>query len=458
MTNTRSSISMLVPSSRSFPLLPSSFTVSSPSLFVSSSSSSSFYSTATPLRSSIQTNDNYTQAYNQAQTTRGYEPLLFTPGPLTTSKSTKAAMLHDLGSRDPKFLRIVKEVREHLLSIGGVSQATGYECILMQGSGTFGVESTIGTVLPRTGATLLVVINGAYGERMVSIAKTLGIMVVAVRFPEHTAINVSTVIQTIKDHNGKNPSAPITHVATVHHETTAGVLNDIHSLGTELHNLSSNLTFIVDSMSAFGAYPVNLKQSFIHYLVSSSNKCIEGVPGFSFILAERNNLKQCSKNARSVALDAYAQWHGFETNQGQFRFTPPTHSLLAFRQALTELEAEGGANGRLQRYQTNHRTLITEMKKLGFSSYVDSVKEQGCIITTFLVPNDKKFKFSVLYNELEKKGYVIYPGKTTVVESFRLGTIGQLYPQDIKNLVDTIKHVLEIDLGIQLPTTQIERK
>ena len=414
--------------------------------------------TITSTRTTSSVIEKYTKAYEQAKITRGHEPLLFTPGPLTTSKTTKAAMLHDLGSRDPKFLAIVAEIRSQLLTIAGVSKSDGYECILMQGSGTFGVESTIGTMMPRKGGTLLVAINGAYGERMVKIADTLNINVVPVRFPEDTAINVSTIIQTIKDYNQKNPSNPVTHVSTVHHETTAGVLNDIHTLGTQLHGLHSNIIFMVDSMSAFGAYPVNLKQSHIHYLVSSSNKCIEGVPGFSFILADRNHLQQCNKNARSVALDAYSQWNGFETNTGQFRFTPPTHSLLAFRQALSELDMEGGPNGRLQRYQANHSTLITEMKKLGFTSYVESEKEQGCIITTFLVPDDKNFKFSVLYHELEKRGYVIYPGKTTIVESFRLGTIGQLYPLDIMNLVNTIKDVLQNVLHVKLPVTQAERK
>lgn len=399
---------------------------------------------------------------------RGEDPLLFTPGPLTTSMSIKRAMLKDLGSRDPTFMRFVSEIRRSLLKLGGVSSdASVYECVLMQGSGTFGVESVIGSSVPKQGGKLLVAVNGAYGERMLQMARTLAFDSVAVTFHEREPVNVATVMEAVR----KDPS--ITHVAVVHHETTAGVLNDIHGLGVALNaycearnggssassaappasgqNSRRKITYIVDSMSAFGAYPVDLDASKIDFLVSSSNKCIEGVPGFSFVLANKTALEACKGNARSLSLDLFAQWAGLNSN-GQFRFTPPTHTILAFRQALLELEAEGGTEARLKRYEANARALWQGMARLGFRPYVDS-DSHGCIITTFLVPDDANFNFNTLYNSLEKRGFVIYPGKTTKVDSFRLGTIGRMYPHDIEQCVSAVEAVLR-EMRVTLPITQ----
>ena len=376
------------------------------------------------------------------------DALLFTPGPLTTSATVKAAMLRDAGSRDPNFLDVIRQVRKGLLSIGGVKSTSDgglYECVITQGSGTFGVESVIGSVVPKTGGKLLVASNGAYGDRMVKIAKVLGIPVDFISFHERGPVDVNKVLARVKS------DSATTHVAVVHHETTAGVLNDIHSLGEGLRQINPKLTYIVDSMSAFGAYPVHLEKSNIHFLVSSSNKCIEGVPGFSYTLASRERLEGSKNNARSLSLDLYEQWRGLEAT-GEFRFTPPVHALLAFKQALVELEEHGGAPGRLERYQNNAKTLVDGMRALGFSPYVDE-SNQGCIITTFLVPDDPKFNFKTVYNKLEERGFIIYPGKTTKAESFRLGSIGRLFDHDMRAVVQALKEVL-IETGVSLPVIQ----
>ena len=376
------------------------------------------------------------------------DALLFTPGPLTTSATVKSAMLRDAGSRDPNFLEVVSQVRKGLLAIGGVKSSReggDFECIITQGSGTFGVESVIGSIIPKTSGKLLVASNGAYGDRMVKISKVLNIPVDILSFHERGPIDVNKVLARVKS------DSTITHVAAVHHETTAGVLNDIHSLGIGLKQENPKITYIVDSMSAFGAYPVNLEKSNIHFLVSSSNKCIEGVPGFSYTLASRERLEASKNNARSLSLDLYEQWKGLEAT-GEFRFTPPVHALLAFRQALKELEENGGAPGRLARYESNAKTLVDGMKTLGFTPYVDETN-QGCIITTFLVPDDPKFNFKTVYNMLEARGFVIYPGKTTKAESFRLGSIGRLFDHDMKAVVQALKEVL-IETGVSLPITQ----
>ena len=411
------------------------------------------------------------------------DALLFTPGPLTTSLATKAAMLRDVGSRDAAFLRVVAEVRERLLALGGVSavaaapslpspspspspslilspppppspSAAAYECVITQGSGTFGVESVLGSAVPRRerGGRLLVASNGAYGERMAKIARVLDIDVAVAAFPERGPVDVAAVAARVREARAAE-GRPFSHVAVVHHETTAGVLNDVPALGAALAAADPRCALIVDSMSAFGAYPLDLRAANVAFLVSSSNKCIEGVPGFSFALCERTQLEQCGApgQARSLALDLHAQWAGLHAT-GEFRFTPPVQALLAFRQALAELEAEGGPPGRLARYEANARALVRGMGALGFAPYVPA-PHQGCIITTFLVPDDRRFVFRDVYAALERRGFVIYPGKTTKAESFRLGSIGRLFPEDVDALVAAFADVLR-QAGVRLPVQQ----
>jgi 2-aminoethylphosphonate-pyruvate transaminase len=284
---------------------------------------------------------------NQTLPTAHDKPL-FTPGPLTTSRTVKQAMLRDLGSRDHEFMNVVHEIREELLALGGVSRQSGYEAILLQGSGTYGIEAVISSVIPRDGKLLLLV-NGAYGERMATIAEVHGVSATVVRFAENEVTAPSAVESALR------ADAAITHVAVVHCETTTGILNPIEEIGALVR--AQRRTFFVDSMSAFGGVPVDLARCHIDYLVSSANKCIEGVPGFSFALCRREDLVATAGRARTLSLDLLAQWKGLEA-KGQFRFTPPTHALLAFHQALRELAAEGGVAGRAARYRANYETLI----------------------------------------------------------------------------------------------------
>jgi 2-aminoethylphosphonate-pyruvate transaminase len=375
-------------------------------------------------------------------------PVLYTPGPLTLSRSTKEAMLLDLGSRDSRFLRVVSEVRSQLLAMAG-SASPQHECVIMQGSGTFGVEAVLGSAVPHReqGGKLLVAINGAYGERMLKMAQVLGIATAEpVRSHESRALRSEDIVRACAADPG------ISHVAVVHHETTAGVLNNIHEIGTALAALPRPPAFIVDSMSAFGAYPVSLAASSISFLVSSSNKCIESVPGFSYALCEAKALKACAAVApRSLSLDLHGQFAALQAT-GQFRFTPPTHSLLAFHQALKEHAEEGGAAGRLARYKANVAVLLQGMAELGFQPYV-APAESAAIITTFLVPEDPAFNFSAAYAALSARGCVVYPGKTTVAESFRIGSIGRIYEQDMRQVVQDLKEVL-LEQGVALPVKQ----
>jgi len=373
------------------------------------------------------------------------EPLLYTPGPLTTSASVKQAVLVDLGSRDVRMVTVIREIREKLLAMAGTDKSKGWDCVLMQGSGTFVVESVINSAVPgpEKGGRLLVMSNGAYGLRMAKIAEMYGIKVDVVQYGETEGVKPEDVTAAMKKEK-------YTHVGCIHHETTAGTLNPIEKIGAAVKEADPDAMFIVDSMSGFGAYEVDLEKANVSYLVSSANKNIEGIPGFGFALARQSCL-EAATHARSLSLDLRGQWKGLETN-GQFRFTPPCHSLVAFRQALAEHEAEGGQPGRRARYEANFQVLKEGMAAMGFHPYLGE-DVQGCIITTFLYPDDPKFDFPRFYKELSDRGLVIYPGKLTKANCFRLGTIGRLYPHDFQALLLAIKEVLT-NMGVQLPVRQ----
>ncbi|HEX7859774.1 MAG TPA: 2-aminoethylphosphonate--pyruvate transaminase [Verrucomicrobiae bacterium] len=364
--------------------------------------------------------------------------LLFTPGPLNTSASVKEAMLRDVGSRDKEFIDLIRNIRRRLLELGGVSQARGFEAVLIQGSGTFGIESVISSVVPPNGK-LLIIANGAYGERIVKIAAGYHLPHEVLRCPENQAADPRAVQQKLQN-------SQITHVAAVHCETTTGILNPINDIGPIVH--AAKRTFIVDAMSSFGAIPISLQNDAIDFLVSSANKCIQGVPGFSFALASREKLAGAKGLARTLSLDLYEQWRGLEQD-GQFRFTPPTHTLLAFAQALDELDREGGVAGRHRRYFANQKLLASSMAELGFVPYLQSAV-QSPIITAFHYPTHPNFRFDEFYSRLSALGMVIYPGKLTTVECFRLGNIGDLHAPDMHALLNAIKKVLA-DMNIPIP-------
>lgn len=364
---------------------------------------------------------------------------LFTPGPLTTSRTVKEAMLVDMGSRDDEFIAVVRDIRRQLLALGGVSQAQGYEAVLIQGSGTFGIEAVLSSAIPPEGK-LLILVNGAYGERMVQIATRHQIPAEVLRWAENQITDPAAVQAKL----AQDPA--ITHVAVVHCETTTGILNPVETLGKLVR--SAGRTFIVDAMSSFGAIPLSLAGAEIDFLISSANKCIEGVPGFTFVLARKEKLEPCRGLARTLSLDLFEQWRGLEAN-GQFRFTPPTHTLLAFAQALRELDAEGGVAGRAKRYQANHAALVAGMKALGFKVYLPP-ENQSWIITAFHYPGDPYFQFEEFYRRLAERGMVIYPGKLGQVACFRIGNIGRLTAADIRELLDVVAAVLQ-SMNVALP-------
>jgi len=363
---------------------------------------------------------------------------LFTPGPLTTSLSVKQAMLHDAGSWHWEFNAKVKAIRARILGIADLDQAGGWEAVLLQGSGTFGVESVFASCVPPTG-TSAVRSNASYGERTAR-------MLPAQRSPH-------AVPRTIAD-TPNDPAAldallasdpAITHVAAVHCETTTGILNDIAAIGAVARK--HGRTYIVDAMSSFGAYPIDFSACSIDFLISSANKCLEGVPGFSFVIGKRAAFFATEGWARSLSLDLLGQLKGFEKS-GQFRYTPPTHSILAFEQALDEFDGEGGIEGRAARYRHNHATLLAGMAKIGMRPYLRP-EVQSHIITSFPFPADPKFTFDAFYRLVSDKGFILYPGKISQADTFRIGNIGRLFEADMKQVVYTIGEALA-EMGVRV--------
>ena len=353
------------------------------------------------------------------------DKLLFTPGPLTTSATVKRAMLRDLGSRDDEFIALVRDVRARLLGVGGAGD--DWTAVIVQGSGTFAIEATLGTVVPR-GGRLLVCQNGAYGARMAHIARVAGIAVEVYETAEDQPPDPAEVARRLR--------GDVTHVAVVHCETTTGIFNPVEEIGRLARAAGKRV--IVDAMSSFGAVPLDLESA--DYVVSSANKCIEGVPGFAFALARRAALAETEGWARSVSLDLHAQWRGLEQN-GQFRFTPPTHALLAFHQALLELEAEGGPAGRAVRYRANRDACRRGLRALDVAEFLPEAL-QGWIITSYRYPTSPGFAFESFYRSLAERGFVIYPGKVSSADCFRIGHIGRLAPEHTEALVAAIGELL----------------
>ena len=359
-------------------------------------------------------------------------PFLLTPGPLTTSRGVKMALLADWGSRDIEFRKMVKEIRQELLRIACCDNT--YECVIMQGSGTFAIEAALGALTPNKGSRkkTLVVANGAYGERAVKILNHVD--------RPNERISKTDVTQLAPEHFTArlDEDKTISHVWLIHCETTSGIVNPLSELAQAVK--SRGRIFMVDAMSSFGALAVNMVRDGIDVLVSSSNKCVEGIPGFSYVLVKRELLEASQGQSHSVVLDLYEQWKGLEAN-GQFRFTPPTHALVAFRQALRELDEEGGTPARLKRYQRNAEVLLQGMNAIGIKPLL-SANESGPIIQTFLTPRDPNFKFEEFYEMLRVRGFAIYPGKLTQRDSFRVGTIGHIDEKVMARAVQAISDVL----------------
>jgi 2-aminoethylphosphonate-pyruvate transaminase len=338
------------------------------------------------------------------------EPVLLTPGPLTTSTETKLAMVRDWGSRDSRFIEMNRRVREMLLEI--VNAEEGHVTVPLQGSGTFAVEAMLGTMVPRDGH-VLVPQNGAYCKRIARICSILGRKATLLDYEERQPVNPADVDAALK----RDPS--ITHVALVHCETSTGVLNPLKDVAAVVSRHGKSL--LVDAMSSFAALPI---EGAFDALVAASGKCLEGPPGMGFALIRKSALEKCAGNSPSLVLDLHDQWVNMEKT-AQWRFTPPTVVVAALHAALVQFVAEGGVPGRGARYRRNCEVLIEGMTRLGFRLFLEP-RHQAPVIVTFLAPTDPNYDFQKFYDRVREKGFVLYPGKLTQVDTLRVGCIGAI--------------------------------
>ena len=362
------------------------------------------------------------------------EPYLLTPGPLTTAYDVKAAMLRDHGSWDADFRAMTAAIRAQLVAMLG---DPGFDCVLMQGSGSFAVEAMLGTFVTRDGRTL-VLANGAYGQRAAQALRVMARDCVLLDKGDFAPPRGAEVAQILAG----DPA--ITHVVAIHCETSSGILNPLEEIAQSVADAGRRL--LVDAMSSFGGVPIDTARVPCDALVSSANKCIEGVPGFGFILARRDMLEQARGNAHSLALDAHAQWAEMERS-GQWRYTPPTHAVAAFAEALRLHAAEGGVPARHARYSANRDALVSGMRAIGFTTLLAD-EWLSPIITTFHAPADPAFAFARFYDAMKARGFIIYPGKLTQVDSFRLGHIGQMDADVMARVVNAVAASMA-ELGVR---------
>ena len=374
-------------------------------------------------------------ANNKIEPPRLGEPYLLTPGPLTTSYAVKQAMLRDWGSWDEDFRAMTREMRARLLDMLGAGQSE-FDCVPMQGSGTFAVEAMLGSFVPKDGK-VLVLANGAYGLRAAQTLAYLGRDYVLLDKGDYLPPRGAEVTQILAG----DPA--ITHVVAIHCETSSGILNPIAEISQATYAAGRKL--LVDSMSAFGA--IELQPDTIRYeaMVSSANKCIEGVPGFGFVIARKSELQAAKGNSHSLSLDVHEQWAHMEKT-GQWRFTPPTHVVAAFLEALRGHADEGGVAARGARYARNRDVMVAGMRGLGFETLLKD-RWLSPIIVTFFCPASPAFEFTRFYELMKTKGFIIYPGKLTVADSFRIGCIGQMDEDVMRQVVTAASEALS-EMGV----------
>jgi 2-aminoethylphosphonate-pyruvate transaminase len=362
------------------------------------------------------------------------DPILLTPGPLTTSLTTKAAMLRDWGSWDASFNAVTARVRELLTAI--INGRETHVCVPMQGSGTFSVEGAVNTLVPRDGH-VLVLINGAYGKRLARLTEMMGRRLSTFETADDVPTTAADVARAL------DADASITHIGLIHCETSTGILNPLPEIADLVAKRGRSL--IVDAMSSFGAIPIDAKKIPFDALIAASGKCIEGPPGMGFVFVRKTVLEQCAGRSTSLALDLYDQWTYMERTT-QWRYTPPTHVVVAVDAALEQYVAAGGQPARYRRYAANCETLISGMTEMGFKVFLDA-RIQAPIIVTFHAPADPKYAFKPFYDEVRNRGFILYPGKLTQVETFRVGCIGAIGPEEMRHAVNAVRDSLR-SLGI----------
>jgi 2-aminoethylphosphonate-pyruvate transaminase len=362
------------------------------------------------------------------------EAILLTPGPLTTTLRTKIAMLRDWGSWDSDFIAVTARVRRALLDI--IDGHDSHVVVPLQGSGTFSVEAAVATVVPRDGH-VLVLDNGAYCKRAAKLSNLMGRKTTVAPFDEAQAFSPEVLDAKLR------ADSSITHVVMIHCETGAGVHNPLQAIADVCQRHGRGL--IVDAMSSFAALEISARRMRFDALIAASGKCLEGVPGMGFVFLRKDILAACEGQSQSLAMDLHDQYVYMEKT-GQWRFTPPTHVLVALDEAIRQFQEEGGQPARLARYESNYQTLIAGMSAMGFKPFLDP-SIQAPIIVTFHAPGDPRYEFKRFYEAAKRHGFILYPGKLTQIETFRVGCIGAIGPVEMQQAVHAVRLALT-DLGI----------
>jgi 2-aminoethylphosphonate-pyruvate transaminase len=362
------------------------------------------------------------------------DKILLTPGPLTTTLRTKLAMLRDWGSWDGDFIAVTARVRASLLKI--IHGEETHVVVPLQGSGTFSVEAAVATLVPRDGH-VLVLDNGAYCKRAARLATLMGRTCTVMGFDESAQVSAAALDEKLR------ADKTITHVVMIHCETGAGVWNPLQEVADVCAKHGKGL--IVDAMSSFGALPIDARETRFDALIAASGKCLEGVPGMGFVFIRKAVIDGCAGQSQSLAMDLHDQYTYMERT-GQWRFTPPTHVMVALAEAIAQFEEEGGQPARLARYTENYHTLIHGMSRLGFMPFLDPAV-QAPIIVTFHAPGDPRYDFKAFYASARERGFILYPGKLTQMETFRVGCIGAIGPNEMEQAVQAVALALE-DMGI----------
>ena len=365
------------------------------------------------------------------------DPILLTPGPLTTTLRTKLAMLRDWGSWDADFNAVTANLRSRLLAI--VQGQDSHVVVPLQGSGTFSVEAAVATVVPPgdKGGHVLVLDNGAYCKRAARLTQLMGRRATILPFAEDEPVSAAALDASLRT----DPS--ISHVILVHCETGTGVINPLADVAEVCEQRGKGL--IVDAMSSFGALPIDARIVRFDALVAASGKCLEGVPGMGFVFLRKTILDACAGNSQSLAMDLHDQ-HVYMEKTGQWRFTPPTHVMVALAEAVTQFVEEGGQPARLARYADNCRTLIEGMAALGLRPFLRP-EVQAPVIVTFHAPADPAYDFKRFYAAAKARGFILYPGKLTQVETFRIGCIGAIGRNEMQQAVNAVADTLR-EMGI----------
>ena len=356
--------------------------------------------------------------------------ILLNPGPLTTTDSVKfSQVVSDICPREREFGELMKSIQADLTKIAGGNEK--YTTVLIAGSGTASVEATISSVVPED-TKLLVINNGAYGQRIIEIAKAYGIETVELKYKYGNPPDIGEMEEILSN------DTSVSSIAMVHHETTTGLLNPLSEVGSLAKKYDKLL--IIDAISSFAGIPFSISENNVDFMISSSNKCIQGVPGCSFIICKISELEKSKNIRRSVYFHLFDQYD-FMINHLQMRFTPPVQVLYALRQAIDEFFEEGAEN-RYKRYCANNKVLTDGMLELGFQPYLPNAP-QSRLLTTYYEPKHPNFSFNKMHDLLYERGFTIYPGKLANMDTFRVANMGALIKTDILNYIDNLKEVLK---------------